>query len=137
MKQEDVKIVARLEEEIFSDSWSEQSIQETYQQERAILLVARDDEKTVGYLIAYHVLDEVELVRIAVQQDARCHGIGRKLLAKLIEIVPNGQIILEVREHNKSAIIFYLKQDFREIGVRKKFYTNPTEDAILMRKKIC
>ena len=134
MQKKDSEIVAQLEQTIFSDSWSERSILETWQQKQSIILVARENKEILGYLIAYHVLDEVEIVRLAVIANARRQGIAGKLLAVLTETRDISSVVLEVREQNASARNFYQKQSFVEVGIRKHFYQNPTDHAILMKR---
>ena len=136
MRQEDAKLLACLEQTIFSDNWSEQGIVETWQQKHSIILVARENTEIRGYLIAYHVLDEVEIVRLAVLENARGQGIGSELLTVLLETKHICNILLEVREHNEVARTFYQQHGFVEVGLRKHFYQNPTEHAILMKREL-
>ena len=133
MREEDLADVARLEKEIFSDPWSENAIRESMEQSQ--LLSALEDGVLVGYLIVYYVLEDGEIARIAVESDFRRNGVASRLMKELAFIcADNGvnKLLLDVRESNESAKAFYKKKGFVLDGVRKNYYTNPTENAILM-----
>ena len=135
MREEDLAAVADLEKEIFTDPWSENAIRESMQQAQTLLLSALEDGVLVGYLIVYYVLEDGEIARIAVESDSRRKGVASRLLKELAFIcADNGvnKLLLDVRESNESAKAFYEKKGFVLDGVRKNYYTNPTEDAILM-----
>ena len=135
MREEDLADVARLEIEIFSDPWSENAIRESMEQSQTLLLSALEDGVLVGYLIVYYVLEDGEIARIAVESDFRRNGVASRLLKELAFIcADNGvnKLLLDVRESNESAKAFYKKKGFVLDGVRKNYYTNPTENAILM-----
>lgn len=133
----DIKALAVLEKEIFSDSWSEKSLWDTYMQKQAAILGAWADGKIVGYAIIYYVLDEGEIARIAVKEPERRKGVAGQIIAKMIEFCMEkeiGKLMLDVRKSNAPAISFYKKCGFSEDGIRKNFYENPKEDALLMSK---
>ena len=135
MREEDLAAVADLEKEIFTDPWSENAIRESMQQAQTLLLSALEDGVLVGYLIVYYVLEDGEIARIAVESNSRRKGVASRLLKELAFIcADNGvnKLLLDVRESNESAKAFYEKKGFVLDGVRKNYYTNPTEDAILM-----
>lgn len=139
IEQIDINDMAILEKAIFPDPWSEQAIEETFNQTNTILLGAFDKGCILGYLIVYHVLDECEIARIAVGEASRRSGVAGHLLLTLENICEENGIVnlfLEVREHNESAILFYKDKGFYEEGIRKNFYANPTEDGILMSREL-
>lgn len=130
--------VAQLEREIFSDAWSEQALLDTWEQQ-AVILGVWDGRMLAGYLILYYVPDEGEIVRIAVKEALRRQGAAGMLLLYAKEFCREKEVeklFLEVRESNVPAITFYKKHGFRADGIRKKFYTNPTENAILMSGEV-
>ena len=101
--------------------------------------------KTVGYLIAMLTLDSADILNIGIDPDFKRQGHGTALLNHLIEELKKrdiGEILLEVRAGNKSAIQFYKRQGFEEISVRKNYYTKNSknqshrEDGIIMHIKI-
>ena len=93
----------------------------------------------VGYIAVLCILDEGNLVSIAVHDDYREMGIATELLDIASEMAMDRgvtSIHLEVREQNEKAIRLYEKEGFMQIGRRKGFYRNPKEDAILYRKDL-
>ncbi len=139
MKCGDVEAVAKLERQIFTDAWTEKSILETLEQPQAFILVAECEDKIVGYCIVYYVLDEAEIARIAVDSSMRKQGVGQALLrATCRSGMEKGiaRLLLDVRESNTSARRFYEAFGFEEDGIRKNFYQNPKEHAVLMSMSI-
>ncbi len=139
MKDSDVEAVARLEQQIFTDAWSEKGILDTFKQPQAFILVAEHDDQVIGYCIVYFVLDEAEIARIAVDPVVRKQGVGQELLRATCRVgIQQGieRILLDVRESNTSARRFYSAFGFAEDGLRKNFYENPKEHAVLMSMSI-
>ena len=139
IKNSDVETVARLEKLYFTDAWSEKSILETMQQTQAFVLIAEEDSELIGYCIVYFALDEAEIARIAVEVSRRKQGVGQELLRAVCrEGIQKGveRILLDVRENNLSALNLYRNFGFKEDGVRKNFYQNPKENAVLMSMSI-
>ncbi len=131
--------VAGLEKAVFSDPWSEKGIAETFAQNNSVILGAWQNDQMVGYVIFYYVLDEGEIARIAVSPSCRRTGAATLIFEKLLEVSAEKDItrvMLDVRESNEAAIAFYRKCGFAQDGIRKRFYTGPTEDAILMSMDI-
>jgi len=136
---EDIERIADLEKEIFSDAWTSKSIEETSMQSQAFIIVALEEEQVAGYCIVYHVLDEGEIARIAVGQKWRRNGVGRRLLdytCKCCREKNIKKLLLDVREGNEAARAFYEDYGFAEDGIRKNFYINPTEHAVLMSRMV-
>jgi ribosomal protein S18 acetylase RimI-like enzyme len=77
-------------------------------------------------------ISEIEILNIAVKKTHRRKGVASALLEKLKEHVSDKKIHLEVRESNLGAISFYERKGFKITGLRKNFYRNPTENALLM-----
>lgn len=131
----DTARIAEIERAVFSDAWSEDGIKETLNQQTAGVYVGVEENEIAGYVISYTVLDEGEIVRIAVDDAFRRHGIAEKLLDKVInDGEANGVKLwyLEVRESNTAARMLYKKMGFAESGARKGFYEKPRENAVLM-----
>ncbi|MDR0984222.1 MAG: GNAT family N-acetyltransferase [Ruminococcus sp.] len=78
---------------------------------------------------------EIDIVNIFVEEKFRRQGIASKLLTELTAKYPDHTIFLEVRKSNIPAINLYRKFGFEQYNVRKKYYTNPTEDAYALRLK--
>lgn len=139
LKVEDSSAVAEMEQQIFSDPWSEKSVMETVQQKQSVCFAAEKAGHLLGYLLAYHAADEAEIARIAVQKEARRQGAAGKLMQALehyCEEHKMEKLLLDVRESNEAARSFYTKNGFVEDGIRQGFYTNPSEDAVLMSRQL-
>ena len=139
MIESDVEAIASMESAVFSDAWTANSIRDTYNQPQAFIVTAEVDGKIAGYCIVYFVLDEGEIARIAVSHSFRRKGVGRKLLEHVETICAEKGIVrlmLDVRESNESARSFYKNFAFEEDGIRKNFYEEPKENAVLMSKII-
>lgn len=129
----DIPSVKRIADVCFPDPWSEASYASKLPS--AIFKVAEHGSEVVGFAIVSVAYDEAELYDIAVLPEMRGTGAASELFdAVKSEAFTQGaeKIYLEVRSGNLSARAFYSKCDFTELGVRKNYYKNPTEDAILM-----
>ena len=131
--------ICRVENECFADPWSEQSIFDTLSLPEYVYFVAQDElGEIAGYVAMYRALDEAHIVNVAVLPKFRRMGIADKLLKKMKDYglfesaEPAAVFYLEVRESNTAAIELYRKHGFTENGVRKNYYRNPTENAVLM-----
>lgn len=139
LKVEDSAAVAEMEQQIFSDPWSEKSVMETVQQKQSVCFAAEKAGHILGYLLVYHAADEAEIARIAVQKEARRQGAAGKLMQALEHYCEEHKmenLLLDVRESNEAARSFYTKNGFVEDGIRQGFYTNPSEDAVLMSRQL-
>lgn len=139
MTEQDVIPVAELEKKVFSDAWTSTGIYETFCQDQAFVTVAENDGKIVGYCIIYYVMDEAEIARIAVDEKVRRQGVGRGLLDFVCEcckVKHVQRLLLDVRESNENARRFYEQYGFAVDGIRKNFYDQPKENAVLMSKSI-
>ncbi|HNW16857.1 MAG TPA: ribosomal protein S18-alanine N-acetyltransferase [bacterium] len=93
-----------------------------------------------GFLILSEVLDEAEIIQVAVRKESTGRGIGTQLVKEVAEYCKsNGvrKIFLEVRVSNRSAEKIYLKNGFEKVGMRRSYYSNPVEDALIMAKSCC
>lgn len=139
MVMEDGAAIAELEYSLFRDAWSEKSILETVKQPGAICLTAEKAGRTAGYLLAYTAAGEAEIARIGVVKELQRQGVGRELIKTLETIGKQSgikKILLDVRCKNKAARALYEREGFTEDGIRKSFYSNPEEDAVLMSKVV-
>lgn len=135
MRSTDTAQVGYLEQQIFSQPWSEQGFQDALSSDNVVFLVAEIEGKIVGYCGMYCALDEGEITNVAVEKENRSQGVGRKLMEHLIlEAKEAGikNVILEVRVSNAPAIHLYESLGFSVQGVRKGFYEKPKEDGYVM-----
>ncbi len=137
MTEADVKAVAEIEKECFSQPWSEDGIRQELFNDSARFFVAEKMGKAVGYMGMHIVLDECYIANVAVLPTYRRQGIAQKLLTNaLLKAESEGCsfISLEVRVSNSGAIGLYEKNGFEKMGERKNFYQSPTENALIMTK---
>jgi ribosomal-protein-alanine N-acetyltransferase len=130
--------IAELEKICFNDPWSENSIASELSNRLSCWLVAIEDGKVIGYLGSQTVLGETDMMNIAVHPDYRKNGIASNLIGELIStLMEQGShsLMLEVRESNEPAKSLYLKLGFEVVGVRKNYYRNPKENALILRKE--
>lgn len=132
--QDDVSDIANIEKASFSTPWSENAILESMNAS-TIFYVAHKQQKIVGYMGLSKIAGEGYVTNVAVLPEYRRLGIGKKLLKHVINDSKELEFIsLEVRISNQAAISLYESFEFKNVGTRKRFYTNPTEDAIIMTK---
>ncbi|MGG5462809.1 ribosomal protein S18-alanine N-acetyltransferase [Clostridium sp. B9] len=118
-----------------SEAWNLDSIEKELSNKLAKYLVALDGDKVIGFVGIWIVFDEGDITNIAIHPDYRKQGIGDLLMTNLISICKENNInslTLEVRESNIPAQNLYKKHSFKEEGIRKNFYDNPKENAIIM-----
>ena len=133
-----VSQIAELEKICFSDPWSERSIASELDNKLAFWLVALEGESVAGYIGSQTVMDETDMMNVAVHPDFRRKGIAEALVTGLVEhlkTLGSRCLTLEVRASNAPAIALYGKLGFAEIGRRKNYYRNPREDALILRKE--
>jgi ribosomal-protein-alanine N-acetyltransferase len=127
--------IAELEEICFPDPWSKKDVLSYICSEDGMCFVALDDGVPIAYVIGRIIAPEGEIYRIAVKEDRRGRGIGYRLLSFSLK-TERGRglesVFLEVRKSNIPARKLYRSYGFREIGERKNYYKDPTEDAIIM-----
>ena len=130
--------IAELEKLCFSDPWSEKSIASELENKLSFWLVATEGETVAGYIGSQTVIDETDMMNVAVHPDYRRQGIAEALVNTLVENLKemgSRCLTLEVRASNAPAIALYEKLGFLEIGRRKNYYRNPREDALILRKE--
>lgn len=133
----DIADIHKIERLCFSVPWSEKAIEESMDAS-TWFFIAKKGEETVGYIGVTFVLDEAYITNIAVKQEYRKTGLGTLLLCRAISKAIEERmsfISLEVRASNTAAINLYEKLLFKAEGIRKNFYTGPTEDAKIMTRR--
>jgi len=151
LSEEHIDSICEIENESFGDPWNRQFFLELLDNYFAVCFVAIEQTPggvaatpfqkgaVAGYLIAYHVTDEIQILNIAVKKSMR----NKKIATELFDVIFNYaksenavEFTLEVRPSNISAISLYKKLGFKIDGVRKNYYRNPLEDAILMSLRL-
>ena len=135
MKEEDIDSVLEISSLSFSIPWSKDSYIQELTNPIARYLVAKIDNKIVGFVGTWIVLDESHITNIAIHPNYRKQGIGSSLLEAFLKYCKSQGCIaftLEVRNSNKAARTLYEKYNFKQEGVRKGYYEDTKEDAIIM-----
>ena len=137
----DIEAISELEEICFPDPWSKESIkEEILNNEKALWIVAElmeDTPKVVGYIGIWQIFDEGHIMNVAVNPAYRGHHIGYDIMETMINVTQKMGITrwtLEVRASNTVAHNLYRKFGFKDAGIRKGYYLNNHEDAIIMWK---
>ena len=139
MTEAHVPQIAEMEKLCFSDPWSEKSVASELNNRLSLWLVALDGDTVAGYVGSQSVLDEADMMNIAVHPDYRRQGIGRDLVLALAEALQKKGIrglMLEVRQSNAPAIALYEQLGFQQVGLRPNYYRNPKENALILRKEL-
>ena len=136
----DTKAAAMIEKELFTDAWTEQGFIDSLKEPTALFLAAEGEDGSLqGYIGAYYVLDDAEIVNVAVTKSCQGQGIGLSLVHEMLTRLREKKVetvVLEVRIGNAPARHVYEKAGFEAIGIRKDFYELPREDAMIMKKDI-
>ncbi len=136
-KATDTPLIFKAEEEIFPDPWSYKSITSSICESGAMCYTAVNDGELVGYILGRIIPPEGEIYRIAVMPKYRRRGIGYRLLDYAIKC-ERGRglecLFLEVRSKNAAAIALYRAHGFIDMGIRRGYYKDPDDDALVMVK---
>ena len=138
MNEGHVAQVAALEKLCFSDPWSETSVASELDNPLSLWLIAEEEGTVLGYVGSQTVLDETDMMNIAVQPECRRRGIAAALIGELVnQLREHGSHVLrlEVRESNVPAIALYESMGFTQLGLRKNYYRNPKENALILGKE--
>lgn len=140
LQHEHIPAVLDIEKQIFSTPWTHEMFQQEVEDpDLSRSYVATIGGAVVGYLVAWFLYDEVHLLNIAVSPRRRGQGIGRRLMKHLIELAVGEKkriITLEVREGNVVAIQMYKSFGFAQVGLRRGYYQDDKENAVLMAVRI-
>ena len=138
MTEDDVTAVAALEAENFSRPWSYDAFYKTLSDENYIVIIAKETDALLGYCVLLCTGEEADITNVCTVPSARGKGVATKMLTALMaEGKSRGvtEFFLEVRESNTPARSLYTKLGFEEIGLRKNYYEEPKEHAVLMKKE--
>jgi ribosomal-protein-alanine N-acetyltransferase len=136
LRADDLPRILEIERQSFSTPWQESTFRGLLRRTDTDMLGAVQGERLVGYAIAWTVMDQAELGNVAVAPEARGAGVGRVLVRAVLERLRRRQAtecFLEVRESNHVAQELYRSVGFAVIGRRRAYYTEPVEDALVMR----
>ena len=134
---EDLDQVMEIETALFSPPWTKEGFFTYLTRKDAMFLVVEEKEKIIAYCGLLMVLDEGDITNVAVHPDRQREGIGHFLMDSLIRLAEQQGVTtihLEVRVGNDTAIRLYERMGFTRDGIRKNYYTDPVEDALLMTR---
>ena len=133
----DLDEVIAIEQLAFTSPWTKAMFySEFFDNLLSFSFVAKEKDKVIGYIFAWEVSGEFHLMNIAVAPPWQRKGVGNALLKRVLDLGRERsikKILLEVRVSNSSAISFYKKLQFYKVGVRKKYYASPQEDALILQ----
>ena len=136
MIRRDMSEVLNIESESFEFPWSEEDFVRCLRQRNCIGMVAEYEDRVVGFMIYELHRTRLHVLNFAVCSDFRRRAVGAQMVAKLSGKLSSGRrtrILLEVRETNLDAQVFFRSQGFRAVSVLRDFYEDTTEDAYLMQ----
>ena len=138
MRPSDIAEVKKLLDICFgSSAWSEDSIRSQLEKTDSSCYTALDGGRIIGYLAFEQIVDEGSIIEIAVHPDRRRRGTAKSLIEAAVSCSSGlGEIFLEVRKSNYPAVSLYEGLGFDRIAVRKNYYADPEEDAVIMKKII-
>lgn len=139
MDENDIDDVLEISNLSFSSPWHRSSYEQELSNSLARYFVAKIDDKVIGFVGTWIIVDESHITNVAVHPDYRGHGIASKLIESLIDYCDEQKCTaytLEVRAGNKAAISLYEKYGFKVDGIRKEYYQDNKEDALLMWRRI-
>lgn len=134
---DDLNQVMKIENELFSPPWTKEGFFTYLTRKDAMFLVVEEKGEILAYCGLIMVLDEGDITNVAVRPDRQKEGIGHFLMDSLIRLAEQQGVTtihLEVRTGNGTAIRLYERMGFTKDGIRKKYYTDPVEDALLMTR---
>lgn len=127
--------VMRVELQCFTVPWSENAYRTELENQCAEYYVAWSGGKLVGYVGMWVIMDEVHITTIGVARESRGQKIGERLLTRVLDASREREaqrVTLEVRKSNHVAIALYKKYGFREAAIRRGYYSDNNEDALIM-----
>lgn len=142
MNEKDLLSVLEIENMSYPNPWQLSSFKgeiENRPISNPYVIVFKPLDKVIGYVIYWHIRNEVQISNIAISPDYRQMGVGEGVLRKvLLEMRRKGAefVFLEVRPSNLAARCLYEKMGFTMLGLRRGYYRNPSEDAIIMGKSL-
>ncbi|MCA9025832.1 MAG: ribosomal protein S18-alanine N-acetyltransferase [Planctomycetaceae bacterium] len=135
----DMPEVLRIEQESFEFPWTEEDFLCCLRQRNCIGMVAERDHQIVGFMIYELHKARLNILNFCVAPEFRRQGVGTQMIVRLIDKLSQQrrkEILLEVRERNLDAQMFFKTQSFRAVKVLRSYYDDTTEDAYIMQFRL-
>lgn len=133
---EDINRVLEIENDSFRSPWQRAVFETEFKNKNSYNIACKDESRgLVGYCLSWLIYDEVHILKVAVDESFRNQGIGKRLIVKTLEyFIPRGasHAVLEVRLDNYGAISLYEKLGFESLRIRRNYYAETGEDALVM-----
>ena len=136
MIRRDMPAVLGIENKCFEFAWNEEDFIRCLRQRNCIGMVAEKDDEVVGFMIYELHKTRLHILNFAVNREFRRRGVGRQMMNKLVGKLSHQRrtrILLEVRETNLAAQLFFQTNGFRAVSLLRDFYDDTSEDAYLMQ----
>lgn len=136
MIRRDMPEVLQIETDSFEFPWTDEDFVRCLRQRNCIGMVAEYEDRVVGFMIYELHKTRIHVLNFAVAPGYRRRGVGTQMVAKLVAKLSSqrrNRIVLEVRETNLAAQLFFRENQFRAVSVLKNFYEDTPEDAYLMQ----
>ena len=131
----DLNAIERIEQRAYPTPWSRSMFASELAKQTSICLGAFEGDELVGYVVNSRYVDAWHVMNVAVEPDLRRRGVATALLERLFELTRDDErrgYTLEVRVSNESAIKLYERLGFEARGIRRGYYTDNREDALIM-----
>lgn len=140
MTQDDLEMVMRIEESAYQFPWTLAIFRDCLKAGYTCW-IAEINNEIIGYAVFINAVQECHLLNLCIDPDLQSKGLGRRLLAKVLDDAKEkdaGCVFLEVRPSNEHALLLYESEGFNEVGIRKKYYPtkNGREDAVIFAKEL-
>ncbi len=135
MQPSEIAEIMEIERKSFTTPWSELAFLNEMYNPHSIARVVVLNNKIIGYICVKHISEEGHILNLAVRPDLRRHGIANALVREVLDDLREKNckyLYLEVRISNIGARKFYERNGFKVVSIRRKYYTSPDEDAVVM-----
>jgi [ribosomal protein S18]-alanine N-acetyltransferase len=139
MSEQNIEDIIEIEKLHFPNPLSRNSFLCELNNNYSYFFVVFFEERAIGYFGFHIIFDEAELLTICVKSEYSREGIGSFIIKTIFEKCKSAnvkKIFLEVRSENLTAINLYKKNGFKEIGIRKNYYSRPIDDALIMERNL-
>jgi [ribosomal protein S18]-alanine N-acetyltransferase len=139
MLEVDLPQVVEIEKVSLPSPWSKELFEEELKRDVAYYFVMEEEGQVAGYMGYWEAPQEAHIINLAIAPKFRGRGLGRQMIEYCLDFARKrgaGLATLEVRESNEAARKLYEKCDFRMVAIRKKYYSDNQEDAVVMIREI-